>query len=781
MPFKVTARTLLHLGAELISSDAIAFYELIKNAFDAGSKRVEISVVVRIPYETVSEIRNLLEEQGVSKKEVQSRIRKKIDFSAPKAKLLEHKIVNARSRVDFIKILDEANYIIIRDTGEGMSLDDLNEIYLTIGTRSRLKQREEQKKSRSESSRPILGEKGVGRLSVMRLGRQLKVTTSKKNEQRWNLLEIDWTQFSHESDALLEEVKVSPQLGEFKEDSEVSGTTLYITGLTSAWNNDKLVDIAQQEFSKLTDPFIPISRYPIIVRFNGDLVNIGRLDKIIFEWAHATVNAEFFFDDQDKPHLEGTTDYRLRRRKKTFSYHGTHLISFAKVSSYTTFKSLGPFKMRLYWYNRRLLTAIEGIGDQRRVRELVADWAGGLMVYRDGFRVNPYGGSDDDWLDLDQKALASGGYKVNRRQIIGKVDISARRNPHLIDQTNREGLTNSDEKEALISLLRFIIIEEFKNFLDTVDKEVQSREPVNFDDLVERVEVQEKEVQDNLQLLLEKYPQLKEDNQFIPVIRETTSKIREWMREAEQLAESYERGRTQLLNLAGLGLMVEILAHELNRATVYTLATLADADIGSLSSDVKSLFSTLESQLKTLQKRLRILDPLSTSGRQVKETFDLIAWVQEILSSHQAQFQRHGIRYSLRVEPDRPNPTLSIKAVKGMIVQILENLISNSVYWFKQERIRNRSFVPEITITIYTRTKELHFTDNGPGVDPKMKEDIFQPFMTTKPPGEGKGLGLFISREIANHHGAVLYLSDQPTVHPDTLNTFVFALEGKDS
>ena len=50
MAFRVTARTLLHLGAELISSDGIDFYELIKNAFDAGSKRVEIRVVVRIPY-----------------------------------------------------------------------------------------------------------------------------------------------------------------------------------------------------------------------------------------------------------------------------------------------------------------------------------------------------------------------------------------------------------------------------------------------------------------------------------------------------------------------------------------------------------------------------------------------------------------------------------------------------------------------------------------------------------------------------------------------------------
>ena len=51
MPFRVAARTLLHLGAELISSDFVAVYELGKNAFDARSRRVEIDVRLRIRYE----------------------------------------------------------------------------------------------------------------------------------------------------------------------------------------------------------------------------------------------------------------------------------------------------------------------------------------------------------------------------------------------------------------------------------------------------------------------------------------------------------------------------------------------------------------------------------------------------------------------------------------------------------------------------------------------------------------------------------------------------------
>ncbi len=60
MPFRVTARTILQLGAELISSDAVAFYELIKNAFDAGSKRVTVRVIERVPSSEIPSIQEAL-------------------------------------------------------------------------------------------------------------------------------------------------------------------------------------------------------------------------------------------------------------------------------------------------------------------------------------------------------------------------------------------------------------------------------------------------------------------------------------------------------------------------------------------------------------------------------------------------------------------------------------------------------------------------------------------------------------------------------------------------
>lgn len=68
MSFRVSARTIIQLGAELISSDAVALLELIKNAFDAGSKRVTIDVVVRIPFSVVQELKERLPKRGTGRK-----------------------------------------------------------------------------------------------------------------------------------------------------------------------------------------------------------------------------------------------------------------------------------------------------------------------------------------------------------------------------------------------------------------------------------------------------------------------------------------------------------------------------------------------------------------------------------------------------------------------------------------------------------------------------------------------------------------------------------------
>jgi len=781
MGFRVQARTILQLGAELISSDAIAFYELIKNAFDAGAKTVRIRISCVLPHDVcngyLDDIDRLIEKGNVADRDLRS-LQKEIatslavDDRASRAILT--KVEEARTFEELKGYLNEGNRIEIHDRGSGMSIEDLRDVYLTIGTRNRYQERQAALKSVSASGNGnhiVLGEKGIGRLSAMRLGRQLHVLTAKSGQKRWGELDIDWNVFSHDVDQLLENVRIEPKLDGPKESSSESGTTITVMRLTSTWSRARVERLLAEQFSKFIDPFSTESEYKISVRFNGDLVPPVRFDLVLLEASHATLTAEYT-TDPDGPRLFGKIDYRRYTKSKSFEEKGTHLLTSTKLRSLDQLRSVGPFKLRLYWFNRKFITDTAGL-EATYIKQLVKNWAGGVMVYRDGFRVNPYGGPDDDWLGLDRKALASGGYKLNRNQLVGKLDISGNRNPALVDQTNREGLRDCDEKDILVALLRHLILTDFKTFLDQVEDELEPQEPISIEQVEARVESTSRDLRKAWKALIGRYPEVKKSPELVSEVDDALEELEELLESTRVLVSSYEKGRDQLVHLAGVGLMVEVIGHELNRATEHTLRSLMDSKKARSTDEFETSLQALHAQLKTIQKRLRILDPLSTVGRQVKEEFEFVEWIRDIVSSHKGQFERHHIKLDFEVKSSRSRKSLRVYAVKGMIVQILENLISNSVYWLSAERIANPGFEPRLRVIVDVDEEQLIVTDNGPGVNPARAEEIFRPFVTSKPPGEGKGLGLYIARELAHYHGCSLVISDKKTAK-GTLNTFIF-------
>ena len=400
------------------------------------------------------------------------------------------------------------------------------------------------------------------------------------------------------------------------------------------------------------------------------------------------------------------------------------------------------------------------------------------MVFRDGFRVLPYGGPDDDWLNLDRRALGSGGYKINRAQIIGRLQIAGMENPALTDQTNREGLRDCEEKEALVALLRHIIQDQLRPFLNSIDAEIQAREPIYIEELERRVEEEEEQIRENIIKLNANVPEMGREQHLIDGILEAVERLSALMTDVRELAASYQAGREQLLNLAGIGLTVEVLAHELNRATEHVIHTLADFSGDHESESLNTTFRLLDAQLKTLHKRLRVLDPLSVSGRQRKESFDVAEVARDVIEDHRDRFAREGIGCKLILSPPTGRGKLRIRAVRGMIIQVLGNLLDNSIYWLRQEKKINPDHRSEIVVSVDTLSKEVSVTDNGPGVAPGQDERIFEAFVTTKPAGQGKGLGLFIGREIARYHGADLFLANPTHERNDACHTFVFTLEG---
>jgi signal transduction histidine kinase len=790
--FRVNARTLLQLGAELISSDGIAFYELIKNAFDARSPSVRLDVIHRVPQpvldDAVEQVRRALGKAGTRvqwKKYVRedSSLRESLERVWAEARVptnsdptLDTLAEQTSSLEELLAVLLDGNFIEISDTGEGMSREILRDVFLTIGTTFRAKQREA-----SDNSHPILGEKGLGRLSTMRLGLRLRVLTTRAGDRRWHELEVDWTQFAGLTNTPIEGIPVLLREGEEKKSRDAQGTTIHISSLTAEWSKDRLLEIVEHEFNRLSDPF-KRSAYPIKPRFNGEFLKIPKFSGLLFDHTHGQIKATFLPIDPDhrSKGMRLTFDFvythpeNKRTYRKQLKLEGVHLLSASDAPSAKVLVRLGPWALTVYWFNRKYLERIEGIGDLRQVRRLIKEWSGGVMVYRDGFRVNPYGGPDDDWLSVDRDAFASTGFKLNRQQIIGKLDITSTANPMLVDQTSREGLRETPEKEALVALLRWGL-ERFRSFLNETDKQVKFADNPTLADVRTRLESESIRLNEAWKQLRKAVPTLEEDDSTIVAMRKVVSEIAALVDASKQVAAAYERGHGELLHLASVGLTVDIIAHELTRATTGALKLVSDAVNIGPQSDPRAAFPVLEAQLKTLAKRLRVLDPLSTAGRQRKEVFDLPSWIETILEYHEAQFERHGINCTFKVVPAEQR-SYRVRMVKGMIVQILENLISNSVYWLDREaRSQESSFKKVIKIRLFTSKGELRFTDNGPGIDPDRADQIFIPFNSTKPSRLGKGLGLYVSREVAEYNGATLSIDRTPD-ESGMLRTFVLRL-----
>jgi signal transduction histidine kinase len=784
--FRVSARTILQLGGELISSDGIAFYELIKNAVDAGSKKVHVEVQMQLPLDVLQRLKETAEKSGtVSKndlKKLKAEVSSAISSDAPDADALREAIAEANSLEELLAAALDANSITFRDTGSGMTLSDLENIYLTVGTPHRLNER------KAGAQRVILGEKGIGRLSAMRLGNRLHVTTTTAADTHWNELEIDWNEFGRDFGQLLEEIEIAPLRGENKRSGEpaVHGTTIRITDLNTTWSLKKLTDIAASELSRFTDPFAETNRFPIHLRLNGSAVAIPRMSEILSEHAHAHVEAGLSVDgDAQDPVavLEGKVQYLisgstgdpLTGRTLEFRYGNSELASLLEERDdpdldLDSVLRLGPFTMRCLWFNRRLLKSVEIDDSTLDLKKAVRQWSGGLMVYRDGFRVPPYGGPDDDWLDLDRGALAAQGYKVNRAQLVGKVDISARGNPRLRDQTNREGLRDCPEKRALAGLLKHILEVEFRGYLKEVDDEIRDQDRISFAAFTEQLAEAEETINHALGELSEiddEHPDLEIGPLATRLQRAFHSVVR-IVSEVQDTVETVEDEKARVLHLAALGLSIEKLAHELNRASKHALEALSQME-GSTNAAALKRSAVL--QLQSLRKRLQNLDPLLTPARQTKQEFDLGKEIQAVLDGFEARLERHGVAPKLVTKGDQP---VMVKFVRAMFIQVLENLIDNSVYWLsvgKRRKVADEA-PREIRILLDGNRNVIEVSDTGPGIAPENRERVFRPFFSLKPAGHGKGLGLYIAREIAEYHGGTLRLTDKGLKATGRLNTF---------
>ena len=390
MSFSFEARTLLELGKELISTDEVALYELIKNALDAGSAKVELDVRSRLAHTDYREAVRQLRESGKALSEVTAFIRGKMeeDESGWCEECLAE-LDRTTDRDTYGERLDahyeRLNSIEIRDKGEGMSFGDLSDVYLRIGTRHRRRQ--------NEGGATKLGDKGIGRLSAMRLGELLTVETSKEGERRWNVLDVDWGVFSHSEDMLVQDIAIAPERGRRKRRRRDHGTTIRIRSLTADWTWIRFNELLDGKIARFIDPFeAGRANRLLVARHNGRRATIPSIPKALMRHAHASCRATFRFESGE-PLIQGKVDYRDKQRATAIEVRGSEVMAISRTTrkrrakrghaaheetpiSREALVRLGGFDLELYWYNRRIVDSIEGVdGEQdgfaRRDRTVV--------------------------------------------------------------------------------------------------------------------------------------------------------------------------------------------------------------------------------------------------------------------------------------------------------------------------------------------------------------------------------------------------------------------------
>jgi len=206
---------------------------------------------------------------------------------------------------------------------------------------------------------------------------------------------------------------------------------------------------------------------------------------------------------------------------------------------------------------------------------------------------------------------------------------------------------------------------------------------------------------------------------------------------------------SEYYEMVSLGLTAEALTHEILNVLEHLGSQtqsfeahlrkqkLFDSTLGQYAENVKFAVSALRKQLAHLAPALKYV-------RERKEEVDLLGFLRDYVAFWQERLKKSNIE--LLLDPNRSDTTIRLLINRGKLVQVLDNLVLNSEYWLKSWISRGEARGGRIIIT--ADGPILTISDDGPGIDPIIEASLFEPFRSTKPRGQGRGLGLFIVRQL---------------------------------
>lgn len=373
------------IGRDLITSDEIAIFELVKNSYDAYASKVVIT----------------------------------FDY----------------------------NRIVIADNGKGMSIKDIDEKWLKIGfsaKRDGSEDDDKQKSYRDNIRRFYAGAKGIGRFSCDRLGKKLELKTKTKKNNLYDVIRIDWEKFEKDQRKKIDDVKfdheqivekiVFPQ-------KKNSGTILEITDLRDAWDRDKILNL-KRSLEKLINPFSETQGFEIEIicenektrdlteTHDSKIVN-GTIKNSILD----VINLK---TTKIEVRLDGTTIETTLTDRDVIVY---------KIREKNKYKSLSSAQICLYFLNKSAKINFKKVMDV----DLVG--YGSIFLFRNGFRILPYGNNGDDSWGLDHRAAQGYNRFLGTRDLFGRVDVQSNDINEFKEVSSRDG--GLIESEATLQLKKF--------------------------------------------------------------------------------------------------------------------------------------------------------------------------------------------------------------------------------------------------------------------------------------------------------------------------------------
>lgn len=665
MPFKPRAQILLQLGEQLIKNENIAVLELVKNSYDADARKVSVNMI----------------------------------------------------EVDKV----ETGVIEILDDGLGMDIDTVQNIWMEPGNNH--KKDIVKNNNRSKLGRLPIGEKGIGRFGVHKLGRVIKLVSKKENCNEV-ILEIDWNKFEQAEYLSDVEIAIAQREPELFTGGK-TGTYLKISALPTPWSRGMVRGLARS-LKSLNSPFESQSSFKVdfccdkdewlegivdydaikdFALFKADITIAGNKIKSFnyefrpYDFMSDINSREVFFSD-----LLMTKQIRNGKNKKQED------IDLSKYQ-------IGELRLKFYAFDRES-NVIRHISEGTAIKKYL-DENGGISVFRDGMRVLDYGEPGNDWLGLDLKRVNAPAKSISNNIILGSILINREGSEDLIEKANREGFIENDAfltfKDAVIFAIthftaqRNIDKENIRNKMSGGAKEPIKEKISEIRKLIVDTDIN-KIIKDKLNNSLAKV----ED-------------------ELEYLKSRYVR-------TANAGLSYGIVIHEIEKI-IGELRI--EASKKGTSVKIRALSAHLSKVIESYSELLR------NKSKRVVEANSII---QQALFAVEYRLDAHKIEVVNLAQAKNGK----VNCASNMVVGAIINLIDNSIYWTTYSKKPERKILIDVTDSIDGHVG-IVIADNGIGYQID-GEDAIKPFVTTRQ--DGLGLGLNIVNEIMIAQNGYLFFPD---------------------